>query len=181
MCASPAGHLVINRRRVGKPWFMWSFYSVLGAWLIGWIFAAVFLTYQALATRKVPLWLALLWVVCGIVIFRYVFGYAFWRLRSVTSYKFSEDHLLIENVFLTRTARRKVDRRDVSAVRQVYDGGQTEDLVTPSWGLFVECPAKLKLLTHEEFEASAWLGPIVARWAGVAYEPSTTPHNPVTS
>ena len=151
---------------------MWTFYLLLGSWLLGWLFAGAFLTYQALAVRKVPLWLAVLWWVCGIVIFRYVFGTAWSRLSSVTAYTFHEDVLQVENIFLTRRTSRKVDKRDVRIVRQIYDGGKVDDLVTHSWGLLLECPGKLKLLEHEEWETSAWLGPFVAQWAGVSYESS---------
>ena len=172
MTTSRDGQVVINRRRAGKPWFMWTFYLLFGGWLLGWVFAAVFLTYQALVTRKMPLWPAVLWWVCGIVIFRYVFGVAWWRLSSVTAYTFHEDKLLVENIFLTRRTRRAVDKRDIRIVRQVYDGGKVDDLVTHSWGLLLECPGKLMLLSHEEFETSDWLGPIVAQWAGVSYESS---------
>ncbi len=157
------GHLDINRRRVGSPWFMWTFYFLSGGWLFGWLSACVFLTYQALAVRTVPLWVAILFWVCGIAGFRYVFGPLFWRLHSVTSYTFYEDQLVIENIFLTRRTGRKVDKRDVRIVRQVCQNG---------WGLLLECPGKLKLLSHEEFETSAWLGPLVAQWAGVRFEPS---------
>ena len=166
------GHLVINRRRIGPPWFMWTFYVVGGGWLLGWISAGAFLTYQALAARKVPSWLAALWWVGGIVAGRYVFGEAWRRLCSVTSYTFFENELLIENIFLTRRTRRKVDRGAVQAVRQVYDGGAVDDLVTHSWALLIEGSGKLTLMAHEEFETSAWLGSIVAQWAGVSYESS---------
>ncbi len=157
------GQLVINHRRVGPPWFMWTFYFVSGGWLLGWLLACVFLTYQALAARKVPLWVAVLFWVCGIVGFRYVFILLFWRLHSVTSFIFYEDQLVIENIFLTRRTSRKVDKRDVRIVRQVCENG---------WGLLLEGPANLKLLSHEEFQTSAWLGSLVAQWAGVSYEPS---------
>ena len=170
------GHVVISRRRVGPPWFMRFFYFLFGGWLLGWLFAAVFLTYQALVTRKFPLWLAVLWWVGGIVVSRYVFGIAWWRLSSMTSYTFHEDKLLVESIFLTRRTRRQVDKRDVRNVRQVYDGGKVDDLVTHSWGLLLECPGKLKLLAHEERETSAWLGSFVAQWAGVSYE-SSKRHN----
>ena len=163
------GHLVINRRRVGPPWLMWTFYFVSGGFLLGSLFAGAFLTYQALVTRKVPLWLAVFWCVCGIVVFPFVFGPLFRRLHSVTSYTFDEDQLVIENIFLTRRTSRKVDKRDVRIVRQVCENG---------WGLLLECPGKLKLLSHEEFETSAWLGPLVAQWAGVSYE-SSERHNDV--
>ncbi|MBI3870598.1 MAG: hypothetical protein HY299_18880 [Verrucomicrobia bacterium] len=166
------GDVVINRRRVGPPWFMWTFYLLFGGWLLGWLFAGPFLTYQALAVRKAPLWLAVLWWVCGIVIFRYGFGTAWWRLWSVTAYTFHGDKLLVENIFLTRRTRRKVDKRDVRIVRQVYDGGKVDDLVKHSWGLLLEGAGEFKLLAHEEFETSAWLGPLVAQWAGVNYESS---------
>src|SRR5882762_2263906 len=172
VATSRDGHVVINRRRVGPPWFMWTSYFLFGGWLLSWLFACVFLTYQALAVRKVPLWVAVLFWVCGIVCFRYVFGTAGWRLSSVTAYTFHEDKLLVENIFLTRRTSRKVDKRDVRIVRQVYDGGKVDDLVTHSWGLLLECPGKFKLLAHEEFETSAWLGPLVAQWAGVRYESS---------
>ena len=170
------GHLVIKRRRVGPRWFMWTFYGMGGCFLLGSMFFAVFLTYQALAARKVPLWVAVLWWVGCILAGRYVFGEAFWRLHSVTSYTFYEDELLIENIFLTRRTRRKVDRGTVRAVRQVYDGGNVDGSVTHSWGLLVETPGQLPLLADEEFETSAWLGPIVAQWAGVGYE-SSERHN----
>ena len=166
------GHLVINRRRVGPRWFMWTFYVVGGGWLLGWIFAGAFLTYQALAARKVPLWLAALWWVGGIVVGRYVIGEAWWRFSSVTVYTFQEEILLVENIFFTRRTSRKAHKRDIRIVRQVYDGGQVDDLVTPSWGLLLECQGKLQLLSHEKFETSAWLGPLVAQWAEVSYESS---------
>ena len=172
--------LVIERRRIGPRWFMRTFYALFTVWLLGWILTGIFLSYQATAASKVPLWLAALWWISGIIGFRYVFGYALWRLRSVTSYTFSEDELLVENTFLTRRTRRKVARREVRAVRQVYDGGQVDGLVTHSWGLVVEAPDKLALFAHEGFETSAWLGPIVARWAQVTYESSRT-HNDQTA
>ena len=166
------GHISINRRRVGPPWFRWTFFVLFGCWLLGWLLTGVFLTYQAAAGRKVPLWLAVIWWIGGIVILRYVFGTAWWRLSSVTRYTFHEEQFLVENIFLTRRTSRKVQKRDVRIVRQVYDGGQVDDLVTPSWGLLLECPGKFQLLSHEEFGTSAWLGPLVAQWAGVSYESS---------
>ncbi len=176
MKTSRDGQVVINRRRAGKPWFMWTFYLLFGGWLLGWFLVGAFLTYQGVVGQQVPLWLAIAWWAAGLVIFRYVFGVAWWRLSSVTAYTFHDDKLLVENFFLTRRTSRKVDRRDVRGVRQVYDGGKTDELVTHSWGLLLECPGKLMLLSHEEFETSAWLGSIVARWAGVSYE-SSRRHN----
>ena len=170
VATSRDGDVVIHRRRVGKPWFMRTFYVRFAVWLLGWLFAGAFLTYQALAIRAVPFWIPALWWVCGIFVFRYVFGTAWWRLSSVTAYTFHNDVLRIENIFLTRRTSREVSKRDVRSVRQVYDGGRVDDLVTPSWGLLLECPAKFKILSHEEFDTSAWLGPLVAQWAGVSYE-----------
>lgn len=166
--------MVILRRRVGPRWFMWTFYAVGGASLLGWVFAGVLLTDKAFVAREVPPWIAVLWWVGGVLVGRYVFGEAWRRLHSVTSYTFSEDELLIENFVLTQTHRapRTLDRGAVRSVRQVYDGGNVAGSVTHSWALLVEAPGKLTLLAHDDFETSAWLGPLVAQWAGVSYESS---------
>ena len=107
---SHGGNLVINRRRVGPPWFMWMFYVFSGVFLLGWLSAGAFLTYQAFAVRTVPLWLAVFWGAWGIFIFRYGFGTAWARLSSLTAYTFHEDLLVVENIFLTRRTRREVSR-----------------------------------------------------------------------
>jgi hypothetical protein len=61
-------------------------------------------------------------------------------------------------------------RVEVTAVRQVKDGGDGEDSF-PSWALAVVGRTEMRVLSKQPIEKSAWLGLIVARWAGVTFEP----------
>ena len=125
--------------------------------------------YQTSFVPEVPLWLALVWSFIGLLVLRYVFWEAFSRLQSATSYIFGDADLVVDTSFFTRRLRQKVDRNSIRAVRQEYDGGRVDGLDIDSWALLVEGEIKIKILSHEEFEKSAWLGPVIADWAAVPY------------
>ena len=101
------GEFVISRQRFGPPWFMRAHPWFFGLWLFGWAGTGVFLTYQAFSMRSVPWWLVCAWWVCGAIVSCFVFGRALWRICSTTSYTFSENDLVIENVFLARRSQQR--------------------------------------------------------------------------
>ena len=99
----------------------------------------------------------------------FVVSYAVWFYRSLLSFAFGEDELLVERTFLWYRRRRAFGRREVSAVKQIKDGGEGEDSF-PSWGLVVVAKLEVKVLSRQPIEKSDWLGPIIAQWAGVPFE-----------
>ena len=66
-------------------------------------------------------------------------------------------------------------RAEVRAVTQVKDCGDDDDDDGPSgWGLLLDVGGEERsLLRREPIEVSDWLGPVLARWAGVPFVPAT--------
>ena len=98
----------------------------------------------------------------------WVLGYALWRFHATTKLTFSADCLLLERRLFLYKDRCSVWKREIERLRQVKDGGEGEDDF-PSWGLSLDAARTVRVLSRQEIEKSAWLGPIVAQWAGVEY------------
>ncbi len=141
-------------------------------WLSGWGAACILFTGRVLFDGDVRLdndgrcVMACLWL--GEVT---MLAYALWLFRSITTFTFHPDRLHIARSLSRFRREYTILKQDIRGVRQVKDGGEGEDTF-PSWGLVVQGLRDVELLGRQDIEKSAWLGPIVAGWADVAYEPS---------
>lgn len=83
---------------------------------------------------------------------------------------FLPERLVVERRLFGLPVRHRVwVRREIRRVCQVRDGGRPYDSF-PSWGLWIDGAGAGALLTQGTRGRSAWLGRLVARWAGVIYE-----------
>ena len=64
-----------------------------------------------------------------------------------------------------------VAKAELKEVKQVKDGGEGEDSF-PSWGLALIAGTEVHVLSRQPIDKSDWLGPIIAKWAGVEFEPA---------
>ena len=142
-------------------------------WLSIWTVACVAMAYQAffkgpinyqMALMAIPFWAAEVGVIALVL----------WMFFSVTTFIFYPDRLAIEKTLGKYQRRQEIAKGDVKGIRQVKDGGEGRDSF-PSWGLVVATTVPNKILSRQKIEKSAWLGPIVARWAGMEYEPCHKP------
>jgi hypothetical protein len=161
------GHMAVAYRTTG----MGCLAVFLFVWLCGWTIGCVFFTYKALFGESGIDYGGLLFMVPFWCAEFLVFGYMLWHFRSITMFTFYPDRLVIERTLLHYRRQRSIPKEEIEIVRQIKDGGEGDDSF-PSWGLAIEGRSNIKLLSRQEIEKSAWLGPIVARWAGVEYESS---------
>lgn len=140
-------------------------------WLAGWTCGCVFGTYAALfGENAIEVGLLLFMIPFWAAEF-FVLGWALWHFRSITTITFLDDELQIERRLFSYRRERVIRKDGIQCVRQIKDGGEGEDSF-PSWGLAVEGEKNVKLLSRQEIEKSAWLGPIVAEWADVDFHQS---------
>jgi hypothetical protein len=100
-----------------------------------------------------------------------VLCYAAQFFLGVTIFTFKPEELVAEKYFLWRRRQRVFLRQSIKAVKQVKDGGEGEDSF-PSWGLSIIGDKAVGIISRQPMEKSDWLGPIVAEWAGVPFEPA---------
>ena len=159
------GGLVIRYRTRG----MGGLAVFFAVWLGIWTFGCVSFTIDGLSDLNGVGWILLLFVAPFWVIEFGAVAYVAWFFGSVTRLSFGPDELVAERS-LWRFRRCRVFRHgEVTAVRQVKDGGEEDSF--PTWALAVIGPAEVRLLSRQPIDKSNWLGPIVAKWAGVAFEP----------
>ena len=77
---------------------------------------------------------------------------------------------MVERSLLWRCRHRVFPRQQVTAVKQVKDGGEGDDSF-PSWGLVVMGADGVFVLSRQPRDKSDWLGPVIAKWAGAPYIP----------
>jgi hypothetical protein len=164
--ASRDAHPAITYRTAGLVGIA-VFFAV---WLTGWTAACVFATYALITGRghfaingglvTSGLWLSDLGVLAHVL----------WFFFSETTVTFYPDRLLVERRLARYCRRDETTRQSIRAVRQVQDGGRQDSF--PTWGLLVDSDGETQLLSRQLAEKSAWLGPIVAHWAGVEYQSS---------
>ncbi len=145
----------------------------LACWLSIWTVGCVFGTYRVLIDGWAH-WLLIAWLIPGWAAEIFVIGYALWFFWSVTTFKFGPDELVAERSLLRYRRERIFPRATLKEVVQVKDGGDGEDSF-PSWGLVVVGEQSVKVLSRQRIEASTWLGPVIARWAGVSFTPWKPP------
>jgi hypothetical protein len=102
----------------------------------------------------------------GACFFAALFVQEYW---SVTRFAFEPDELVVQWSLWWFRRRRAFRRDEVTGVRQIKDGGAGDEPDT--WGLMLVTHKEVPVLPAEPIDKSDWLGPIIARWAGVAFEP----------
>jgi hypothetical protein len=143
-------------------------------WLTVWAVGCTWVTYEALLTPAgvdlgltllvLPFWAALV----------FVLGFCAWYFLSVTRFTLGPEMLVTERFLWRIRRRRQFPRSEVIAIRQVEHTGEEVDS-RPSWGLAVVGRAPVRVLSHQPLAKVAWLGPVIARWAGVPFELATGP------
>jgi hypothetical protein len=97
-------------------------------------------------------------------------AWAYWMVQPLT-YTFYPDRLVVERPLFRCVRRFDYPRAAIDVVRQVKDDSDEED-DPHTWGVAIKGQVNGKLLSRQPIDKSDWLGPVVARWAGVAFEPS---------
>jgi hypothetical protein len=145
---------------------------LFGVWLTGWSAACLLGTYSALFDLAGINYVLLLFMVVPfwfVEVFTVVF--VAWLYLSVTKFLFGQEELIVERQLLWYRRRRVFRASEIKAVRQIKDGKEGEDN-WPSWGLLVVAGSNVKLLSRQPIDKSDWFGPVVAKWAGVSFEPA---------
>jgi hypothetical protein len=166
VAAADDGSLMIRYRTTG----MGKLAVVLMVWLTIWSIGCGLITCTAIFPPINFIFLLLMgpmWVV-ELVTIRWVF----WFFFSVTRFLFGEEELVVERQLLWHRRRRVFRRSEVTAVRQVKDDGERRDSFY-GWALVVMTGPGVELLSNQPIDKSDWFGPVVAKWAGVSFEPAT--------
>jgi hypothetical protein len=164
--AADDGGCVILYRTRGMGCAARFFAIWLGTWTVGCVALANAALFQPeginflLLLIMVPVWAAELFVT----------AYVAWFFWSVTRFTFGPEQLVVERSLWRFRRCREFRRGEITAVRQIKDGGEGEDSL-PSWGLAVIDRTEVRVLSPQPIEKSNWLGPVVAQWAEVAFEP----------
>ena len=165
---SPDGATTISYRTSG----MIGLTIFLLFWLSAWTFFCCILAYKSIFTlsdfNTTTILMSFIFNVSFWSFEFFVLGYTLWYLRSVTTFNFYQDRLVIHRSLFNIHRQKVIFKKDVIFVNQVIDGGKGEDSF-PSWGLIVLSGTVIKLLSRQKFEKCAWLGPLVAEWAEVDF------------
>jgi hypothetical protein len=157
---------------------MWSATLFFIVWLGGWTVLCLFFTGVGLRALFDPV--GSNYAVLGLLFTVPFWGaeylmvhYVAWLFLSVTRFTFGTDELVVEQSLWRSRHRRSFPRRSVTAVKQIKDGGETDDF--PTWGLVVITGEVIPVLCRQPIDKSNWLGPVIAQWAGAPYVPYVSP------
>lgn len=143
------------------------FFSV---WLAGWTIGCIMGLSDYLRGTKmtdgtpIPLWQVGIFWLAEVVVGRLFITWLFER----RSFQIRGDTLTIDGDLLGRITRTVVSRASITSVRQVKDGEDWE--IFPSLDLCTNTEKSHKLLRRPPREQSAWLGQVIADWAGTKFE-----------
>lgn len=140
-------------------------------WLSGWTAGCVTFTAMALFNPEGVSYVLLAFMVPFWIVEFVTIGFLIWYFVSRTSFIFQPDQLVIERSAIWYRRRRIFPKKEITAVRQIKDGGQGNDSF-PTWGLVVMAGPGVQVLNRQPIDKSDWLGSIIARWAEVPYEPA---------
>ena len=165
--SSEAGDLQIRYRTTGMGCVA-VFFAV---WLSFWTVGCLAFTCVGIFKLDGIGWLILLFMVPIWMIDVATFAFVAWYFRSITIVQFGPEELVIERSLLWIRRRRNFPRAELKEIKQVKDGGEGEDSF-PSWGLALIAGTEVHVLWRQPIDKSDWLGPIIADWAGVEFEPA---------
>ena len=164
---SEAGDLQIRYRTTG----MGCVVVFLTVWLSGWTVGCLLFTCVGIFKLDGNGWLILLFLVPFWMIDVAIFSFVAWYVRSITIFQFGPEELVIERSLMWMRRRRNFPRTELKEVKQVKDGGEGEDSF-PSWGLALIAGTEVHVLSRQPIDKSDWLGPIIAKWADLTFEPA---------
>ena len=164
---SGGGHLEIRYRTTGMGFVSMSLAVWVGVWTAG----CLMCTGLALFGGDRAHWIVLLYMLPFWLFDLAIIAFAEWHFRAVTRFEFGPEELAIERSLWWIRRRRVFLRTELKAVRQSKDEAEREDTF-PSWGLALIAGTEVRVLSRQPFESSDWLGPIIAKWAGLTFEPA---------
>ncbi len=148
------------------------------AWLAFWTVGCVMITVQYAkggtmeSGEPMPAWFPAVFWLAELL----VGSLLLYLLFSQITYRADPEALVVETRLLGLSRRRRFERATIRRFVQVKDGGEDEDSF-PSWGLRVEADRPRTILYRQPYEASGWLGRILALWAEVEFAPALPPPN----
>lgn len=169
---SPDENVCVIEYRTSGMGYMTLF---LAAWLTGWSVACVLLTGKALLNKEGVDYLLLLFMLPFWYVLFFVGVYFVWFVWSTTQLRLGVNELVAERTLFGFRRSRVFAKGQIIKVRQVKDGGEGPEDGFPSWGLVLVGERQGKVLSRQPFEKSEWLGPVIAKWAGVEFEPEAPP------
>lgn len=168
--AGDDGALIVRYRTTGMGCAA-VFFAV---WLTLWTIGTVTMTTAAffdpgglrwsMVLVMIPFWCAEIGVLLYVV----------WLFGSNSVFTLTASELTAERAFWRIRRRHVFPRGSIVEIRQIKDGGEGEDSF-PSWTLAVVGEKEVRILSRQPLDKSAWLGPVLAEWAGVKYRPDQTP------
>jgi hypothetical protein len=164
-----SGELLIEYRTTG----MGCFGLFMFVWLSGWTIGCLVFTGAALCDPNGVDWALLLFMLPFWAVFFGMVAYVAWFFWSVTRFTFGADELAVERTLMGILRRRTFPRQNVKSIKQVKDGGEDDSF--HCWGLVVIGEAGVFVLSQQPKDKSDWLGPLIAKWAGVAFVPYEPP------
>ena len=142
----------------------------LFVWLVGWTAGCVIFTAMALFNPEgVSYWLLVFMIPFWAAEF-FVIGLFAWYFFSRTNFTFESDQLVVQRSFFRYHRQRVFPKKEIAAVKQVKDSSSNDQWL--SWGLVIMAGEGINVLSRQPIDKSDWLGPIIARWAEVPYEPA---------
>jgi len=165
--------------------------AFLGVWLSIWTVAVGGLIHGYFHGGKMddgapmPLWFVMAFVIPWLFVALMLLYSKFAR----KTFRLTSDALHIETRLLGASWALMLPRDTITRVKQVKDGGEGDDSF-PSWGLELKSAARIErpmqrlsllnnfgrnvrfrsVLSRLPYDHSAWLGNIIAQWAGVELE-----------
>ena len=164
----PAGgdSLIIHHKRTGmrrmKRFIIFWFAIWTGVCLL--LLRAYLTGAETPDGRTVPLWFALPFWVLEVVV-ACVLAYLLFCRKS---FRLGAHDLTVATNILGLTRTEAMPKESIERLLQVRDGGEGEDSF-PSWGLEVEGDRTITLLRRQPYEASHWLGKVLAEWADAEF------------
>jgi hypothetical protein len=104
----------------------------------------------------------------------FLLGLVLWIYFGRTTFVFHPHSLFVERRLWCFRRSREFLKSEIRSVEQVEDGD--DEGTHPSWGLYLRGAMGArdgKVLHGAPLDHAAWLGPAIAKWAGVPYEPAS--------
>jgi hypothetical protein len=140
-------------------------------WLFGWTAGCVLFTTMAIFNLQRGGYFFLALMIPFWIIEFGTIGFVVWYFASSISFTFETDQLVVERSVFRYRRRRAFPKKEITAVKQIKDGGQGTDSFD-SWGLVIMAAEGVQVLFKQPIDKSDWLGPIIAKWAEVHFEPA---------
>ena len=161
------GYPVIRYRTTGMTGLKVFYVIWLTFWTLG---CAVFTIHALTAPGGIEVVILLIMIPFWAAEF-IVIGSFFWNFRSIMSFEFSDEVLIVSRRCLKYIKKREIFKSKIVNIRQVKDGGESTEDTFDSWGIVIEADKKYKVLHCQPIQKSEWLGRVIEEWAQKEYTP----------